>query len=954
MTVNRAFSSAKKVLFVPRAEGEYEFMVEAVASGRKGVDQQASFAYAVSLSRERYPVESIELTGSVVDEFADGQDISYTVAYSPNENDDAVELQVQYSLNGISFTTLSGYDWQTPSPQTGIESIVSSLPQSSRDRHYFVRINARTVGRTGVDVYAEFEIDAYAVSPLDAIDLNISEPQVQILSDRFDLSASAEREGQPADAEYIFYYRLVGAKRWTAIYPGWNTTGAVSFTPKYEGQYEFRVMAHALGRKGADVSADSETAYGIYITELPVQSISAEITDSDAVYERLDSAMHVTLSVDANEEASSSATEWQVQVSTNGKKYGTLVGYDWQTLTTDGDGVLEKTITLPTSARDMHVWIKINARTAGRTSSDTSVTLEADVLVALPLLGVVLDAPDVSNMVENHTIVLTASAEKMPGAQASAEYMFFYKKVGSSRWTALSRTYSSKANGTGKAIFTPPSEGEYEFMVQARSTGKRTIDATAELEEPCLVYFDIEPTTEVSVDVPQRILNTESIQLGATITPPDGETSEFRLLMSSDKRVWTVVEGYEWTVYNSSVSAELALPEMVGDSTFYVRVDARTVGRYGKDFSRIIAIERYDLIPVRDVALSVETSGDTFVTLLAQADIEAGYEDATEVYYRYYYQLVGSKGWTAFTSWAKAPSTTFTPTISGDYIFRVEAVNWGRNGFDAAAENAGTSGYYLETVADIALIAEESEPLPEVDEDKAEAPEASPEPTSETAEELEPSMAPTPGVSPEPSISPEPSADPLMVEEAKVEEEPTEVTSLAFAQSEAIGAVLGQRVTPEAVMETNTIEQTFGVQRVEIEELRNVDWFAMNQVIVLQLADQVYGVLDFVSVDENGNIIGVLAYDAQGEILLGGFDDVISAWYYVIAEEAPIAVAPEPTPSPEATPNLESEPTPSIEPIPEPAEPEPEPTEEPTSTVEPEPEQATEEAVPGETPTASE
>ncbi len=128
--------------------------------------------------------------------------------------------------------------------------------------------------RSGVDVYAEFEIDVHAVQPMDAISLMIDEPEKQMFDGGFALSAQATRHGEAAAAEYCFYYRIVGSTRWSIISPGWTPAGSVTFVPKAEGEYEFMAAARAEGRRTADVSATSDMAFGIYFTDLPVNSVT--------------------------------------------------------------------------------------------------------------------------------------------------------------------------------------------------------------------------------------------------------------------------------------------------------------------------------------------------------------------------------------------------------------------------------------------------------------------------------------------------------------------------------------------------------------------------------------------------------------------------------------------------------------------------------------------------------
>ncbi len=361
------------------------------------------------------------------------------------------------------------------------------------------------------------------------------------------------------------------------------------------------------------------------------------------------------------------------------------------------------------------------------------------------------------------------------------------------------------------------------------------------------------------------------------------------------------------------------------------------------DVSQTNTLKRYDLMPIDYVSLSVEKTGDAFVTLDAAPDVDPNYIETIHVYYQYFYQRLGESGWTAFTSWVNASSTTFTPTIAGEYAFRVEAVNLGRNGYDAFAENAGLNGYYLETaeMAQVPVLSDETEEtlVPQ----KGETEETTPTPT----------LSGTPD--PEPvetlEIDPTPSAEPTPVPETVPETSPSteeagalEITSLALAQSRALSDVTGKVVTAQAVMAENDIEDAYGVKTVEIETRDISDAFDQGEMVIIQTSEVRYAVLEDIELDGEGHVAAMWVIDEQGESIIGGADDILSAWYYMMAEvpdNTPEPMTePEPAgdndslePEPTTAPEPEPEPTPEVEIAPEPeAEPEPEatqPSEEP-------------------------
>ena len=184
---------------------------------------------------------------------------------------------------------------------------------------------------------------------------------------------------------------------------------------------------------------------------------------------------------------------------------------------------------------------------------------------------------------------------------------------------------------------------------------------------------------------------------------------------------------------------------------------------------RSIASRCITLQPVESVALEATLNGvDESITLAATP---MGGDGHTKEY-MYSYALAGQSKttWVTFTSWIESDNVTFTPSLTGDYLFKVEARHQGRLGIDAEdiAANAD-SGYYLQSQEDRMANMAELEPS------------ASPSPSPSASA----APSPSPSVSASPSASAAPSASPSIAP----------ISSLDYA----VMSVLGERSRPWSV-----------------------------------------------------------------------------------------------------------------------------------------------------------
>jgi subtilisin family serine protease len=1001
--VSSKFSTNTSINFMPKAEGTYYFKVEAKSVGRSKTDVSGMDYTAYTLHFTKMPVRALYNLEPGEKEYPNGTpvELSFNIYENKDSDPDPVEYQIQVSTNGKSFKTLTGYDWKTTEPTS------VNMPIVKKDTVYYIKLNARTQGRQSVDVYATTQVEMLTATPLESVAFDgFSSADEKIDEDGITITAAAVG----TSPLYRFSYRVDGSSRWAYVSSRFSASNTIQFKPRKEGKYFFKAEAVRAGRAGVDVfdttseakglyfgtlgakdvtittppnagyangdliefdfavtnngsdnvqyqvtystnnksfktlinwsnmspadgltgsvsellpSAKKDTHYWIrvnartvgrtsvdayaycetdvYVGALPANSVSIVNTGDDTML-MPDTDVNIDVTVDANDETD--VVEWQVMASTNGRSYRELKGYGWTTLRT-GDGTESETITLPISTRDVKYYLKVNTRTQGRLKADkTSNLIIVNLVKIMPLTDVSFDSVDLSNLDATGEITLTAST-----TDSNAEYRFGYKLDGATRWTYISTKYTTSNSITFNKI---KKEGNYKFVVEAKKTGRSKMDVWDD-SDVTGVYFAHQPVEAVEITSSQdKYLYGDDVLADITITEASGEDSEYLIQYSLDNKKWYVMDGYNWTDYTGPITnAAMELPASTGEQKFYIRVIAKSKDRTTIDAAGICQVTVCNIMPIVDVSLGVAMSSDVYATLTATVTAETGYESATDARYKFYYRVIGSraKTWTAFTSFIMSDTTTFKPTITGDYEFRVEVVNFGRLGYDVSDEaDSGGGGYYIEFVEDMVVPIIEPEPS----EEPAPEPSEEPEPTAEPEPTIEPELTPEPSAEPsaEPSVEPQASEEPTVADALVVDD-------YTWAVAMSIDALIEEEITFEAIIAAEDIETAFNVEAVmvEVDGLVDViDIYTQEEAmpVMLKLIDESYVVVTGYTLDENGKIGTLTVINQEGEVILGGLDDVVEAWNYVLFE-----VTEEPLPSDEVTPESSDEPTaePSEEPL---------------------------------------
>ncbi|MEX1307090.1 MAG: S8 family serine peptidase, partial [Eubacteriales bacterium] len=298
--VKLAFSTENTIQFKPQTEGEYDFKVVVRNQGRTVIDGEDTLFGAILYSGNT-PATYVQMdTMDGRGAFLSSEAIPLTISAADETYGQPLEYQVQYSYDGKRWRSTREWNgYQTfNADENDTVQMVYTLP-NARERHYFIKVNIRGVGRTGVDQSAVVEIDAYTVMPLTSVALDTSDVLSVMTSEQgILLSAQAsEQSGYEGNTpEYMFYYRTQGSSRWLKI-TGWTTNSTVTFVPKTEDVYYFRVEARAQGRKRADVYDNDSQAFALYYGSYPVKAVSNLTTSTK---EFADNPISLSFDVQAN------------------------------------------------------------------------------------------------------------------------------------------------------------------------------------------------------------------------------------------------------------------------------------------------------------------------------------------------------------------------------------------------------------------------------------------------------------------------------------------------------------------------------------------------------------------------------------------------------------------------------------------------------------------------------
>ena len=686
----RTWGDANSVLFKPTKEGEYVFKVQARNAGRTTTDAEwISDAHIVYLGG--VPAKSLAIALDKA-AYEYGEAIKLNIKIEEGRENQQTQYRVYYAKSG-STRYYSLTDWDTYHPINGQTSITTKvfIPANRLNMTYIIKVVVATVGRTGTDLTETTEADISVGEALGSVALTPLELPTVEDARGVTLSASAlNQNGAAAHAEYRFAYRVSGTRGWKYIARNFGYNKEAWVLLAKEGTYDFRVEARAAGSTVIE-AADEILGVQVYYGAIPAQSVSVAVAG-----ERIEYLVNQAVTLDVSgvpcDDDRYGTLEYCVLYSTNGRSYKALPGYGYG----EYDGI--RAITLPMIKRDTPTYLKVGVRTEERKGTDA---ISNAVLVKRYL---VLPADEVRLTIsgENPQVVIPETGVELmaqgyrEGEPYDCTYQFYYRLVGSKRWSAI-RTKDILNNST---TFIPKKEGVYEFYVQATAVGRRAKDIASDISPATGLYFGDLPAAAVELDLGgvEKALYGEAIVLNITASDngkPD-TSLEYQVLVSTNRRQWTPLAEYKTyqplTLVEGAASTAVSLVS-TRDKTYYIRVNVRTAGRLGADVWAEAAIDMYTVMPIETVALNdVIAQEDGKWLLSAEAQQASGYEDRGYTpQYRFYYRASGTGRWRAVNVFNADNTCTFAPTQPA-YDFKVLAVNAGRRGCDALDEQMEVIG----------------------------------------------------------------------------------------------------------------------------------------------------------------------------------------------------------------------------------------------------------------------
>jgi len=764
--VSSKFGFSGKTNIRLRAEGRYQFKVEAKTAGRIIVDDYDE-SEIVEVFIGALPAKDISI--ALVDEKTEylvDEKVSLDVSATPSEDEryQALEYQLMYSTNGRSFRVLRGYDY---GEYDGVESI--TFPNSTRDIKYYVKVNVRTQNRTLADATSNIVIvNRFIVLPVDDVEISYSgENPTVVPQEGIVLSAHATRQGLDVDAEYRFMYRVEGSLRWSYISSGFSKNPTVEFIPRTEGKYLFRVQARTKGRRTIDTYSDLDESVDLYFDKLPARQVFASPGDKTEFMYVESIPIEILATGNGTEQ---NEMEYQIMYSTNNRSWRVTAEYkEWKDLSLI-DGSTNIDFIMPQSNRDYHYYIKVNLRSKGRGTIDASDVFEVDMRYRMPMQNV-----SIYYMENNPTVVpeqgieISAKALAKEGYEklTEPEYRFLYRLSGTTRWMYISSRFSTEE----RILFKPRAEGEYEFKVQARSKGRRTIDISEVMDEPIGLYFIKLPAKEVNVSRGEKseYLYSEeiSLEIDALGNGTAEDELEYQIMYSTNNVSWRYTSDFRlWKdliIEDGKALVDYKIPMLSRDYHYYIKVNIRSKGRKTVDAYNTCEVDMYYIMPLQQVFIdTVEQNENSEIRISAHAEYKEGYGGENfNPLYRFFYRKSGTLKWIALTGYISESSYAFSPP-EGTYDFKVVTRNKGRIVDDCFDE---AFGFEYSLISPEGIEEENPIPSPSPTPIQSPMPSGSPEPAPVPSENATSSEAPEPAPSAEPGPSPSteliPSAVPI-------------------------------------------------------------------------------------------------------------------------------------------------------------------------------------------------
>ncbi|MEX1307917.1 MAG: S8 family serine peptidase [Eubacteriales bacterium] len=586
VVINEEYTTNHNVQFLPETEGIYYFKVTAMSSGRTTVDTVDYDYRGYTLYKNAESAKAVYNLTSGKKDYVNGQMVTLTMDIATNSDGDAVEYQLWYSTNNKEYVMLEDYQPMSMVLGEDYDAIVKVpvLPIVAKDTIYYIKVMIRTEGRTSaVDASAVTQVEMLTAYPVEDGEIGIvsvgNTNQQQRIGTGITLYATHAK-----DVEYRFAYQKYGTDKWAYVNAKWSKYRSIVFKPKNDGQYKFRVEARSKTRTTIDTVSEETDYYGLYKSSLGVQKVEASLNADELVNNSAGNDVDLTFSVDGN---GIDQYEVQISYSTNGRSYRRLPGYEWDLGGPESVVDAVTSLTLPSVRRDTTYYIRVEARTKGHTLINTYDVCEVDVYMVDPLTSI-------DSFTSDAVLGKTVLVEKTDGltltavANDDATYKFYYRLEGTKKWRAISARYTNN----NQAFFRPRTEGTYEFMVKAASTGRNINrpDVTKELGQAINFYFVAEPALDVTTAILDEdadyIIGTETEMDMGIIASGNDAGMEYRVLYSvNGGKTYRPLNTWQTltTASNFDGMVTTTLPATRIERTFYMKTQVRTIGRTSVD-----------------------------------------------------------------------------------------------------------------------------------------------------------------------------------------------------------------------------------------------------------------------------------------------------------------------------------------------------------------------------------
>lgn len=635
--VLKDWSNNQKVTWKLTEVGEYAIRSQVRTVGRESSDIIASV--------ESYFVELPKQTGvaqAVTSEYP--FEIGETVTLKASAQDSNVAQQAEFKWL-INDKVVQDWTLQ-PQLEWKLETVGS----------FNVEVQARTQGRTGVDVNS---VKTYEVvrSPLDAaVKLTVNKETGDLLGDPIIMSAQVVTESEK-NRDYEYQFSVKANDEWTVLQP-WSNTAEYNWYPSVVGQYD--LMAK-LRIKDDETEKVSDTIYGYNVIEKStVKSLTVTRADGEAAIE-MGQLAKFDIAVGVDEEQTA-----KVKILVQKDKGDWITISDWNTV---------HPFEWKPGAVGVYA-VKVLAQVDGESEYTFVEQILSDIqVVDVPKqTGVTLEITGTQLVGIEQTLVAASTSE----AELANRAVYKFVSTNSKGETVVLQDWSSETS----CKWTTNHADNYAVRVYIKTDGGLDYSQFAEV-----VDYAIELPKQTGVTIATNATSLEkgqSVEITALVTGENEELKAqavYRFLIDG-----VVIQ--EWSQVATCTYQTNRIGELVCE------VQARTQGRSEYDVNATTGLTVNDIPVQTGVKLTINKPSQQPVGTVVQLKGEAS-GDATLIQRAQYRFLIDG---VIVRGWSTAPTYDWTTSNEAIHTIEVQTRTQGRTTVDAndSVENYETGIIPLE------------------------------------------------------------------------------------------------------------------------------------------------------------------------------------------------------------------------------------------------------------------